>query len=246
MSRARLAKIFKSGVRKMHNCRKVEKQIVDLLFDDTDARFKRRLLAEIEGCAYCLGQYQSLSDTLFVFERTTEAALPPGDYWPGYNATLRARLNAPVQAIHEEKAVRAPFWRRLFAARLPVPVPVAAALVVGLIVSSALAFRRVPAGQTSLAPSSPSTASVRIVEIPVAQEKIVTRVVYVEKKQSAERVQRQLLPAVAGTNETTDSTIAGHKTEEETGFFTRANLKGFQPADDMKIRVLKRNNTNDK
>jgi hypothetical protein len=246
MSRAPLAKIFKLGVRKMHNCRKVEKQIVDLLFDGTDAGLKRRLLREIEGCAYCLGQYQSLSDTLLVFERTTKAALPPEGYWPGYNATLRARLSAPVQAIHEEKAVRAPFWQRLFAARLPIPVPVAAALVVGLIVSSALAFRRAPVSQTSLAQSSSSTAPVRVVEVPVAQEKIVTRVVYVEKKQAAERSQRPLLPAVARTGEISDSIVAGSKPEEETGFFTRANLKGFQPADEMKIRVLKRNNTNDK
>lgn len=230
----------------MHHCRKVEKQLVDLLFDGADASVKRRLLTEIEGCEYCLGQYQSLSDTLFVFDRTTKAAQPPESYWPRYNATLRARLHASLEAPLEEKAARAPFWRRLLTARLPVPVPIAAALLIALVVSSALALMRAPVQQTSPALSSPSTASVRILEVPVAQEKIVTRVVYVERKQTAERSARQLLPAVASTNATTDSTVAGHKTEEETGFFTRANLKGFQPADDMKIRVLKRNTTNDK
>ncbi|MBD0326020.1 MAG: hypothetical protein ICV68_06305 [Pyrinomonadaceae bacterium] len=230
----------------MHNCRKVEKQLVDLLFDSADAAQKRRLLTEIGGCAYCMGQYQSLSDTLFVFERTMKTALPPESYWPRYNETLRARLHAPVEAPLEEKPAHASLWRRMLAARLPIPVPVAAALVIGLVVSSVLALRRAPVSQTSLTPSSPSTAAVRIVEVPVVQKKVVTRVVYVEKKQAAERGQRALLPAVARTGGMTDSNAAGHKTEEETRFFTRANLKGFQPADDMNIRVLKRNNTNDK
>ncbi len=231
----------------MHNCRKVENQLVDLLFENTDAASQRRLLTEIGDCASCLGQYQSLSDTLFVFERTAKSALPPESYWPRYNETLRHRLHAPPATSPAEKPLRAPFWQRLLTARLPIPVPVAAALVVALVISSALAFKRTPTQQTSPAQSSPSTATVRIVEVPFAQEKIVTRIVYVEKKQAAERVSRPPLPAVARGDEKRDSTIASSsRAEEETGFFTRANLKGFQPADEMKIRVLKRNNTNDK
>jgi hypothetical protein len=230
----------------MHNCRKVENQLVELLFEHTDAAAKRRLLTEIEDCANCMGQYQSLSDTLFVYERTTKSALPPENYWPHYHATLRQRLHAPVATPRAGKPLRASFWQRLLTARLPIPVPVAALLVVALVISSALAFKRAPAQQTSPAQSPPSTASVRIVEVPFAQEKIVTRIVYVEKKQAAERASRPLLPAVARAGEMSDSTVASSKAEEETGFFTRANLKGFQPTDQMKIRVLKRNNTNDK
>jgi hypothetical protein len=231
----------------MHNCRKVERELVDLVFDDIDMDGKRRLLTEIEGCANCSDEYHSLSDTLFVFERTAEAALPPESYWPPYNATLRARLHAPVPANNGQTPARPLFWRRWLAAKFQVPVPVAVALVVGLVISSALAFRRVPARQTTLAPSPPAAESVRLLEVPFVQEKIVTRNVYVEKKRSGERgLLRPLLPAVASAREMLKTTIAGNEGGEDAGFFTRANLKGFQPADDMKIRVLKRNNTNDK
>jgi hypothetical protein len=227
----------------MHNCRRIENQLVNLLFDEMDAAFKRRLLREIKSCASCHGHYQSLSETLFVFERAAAAALPPASYWPRYNATLRDRLRAPAPVAGEEKAAHASLWRRLLAARLPVPVPVAAALVMGLIISSALALRRAP--QTQLALPQPPIESVRFVEVPVVRDRLVTRVVYVEKKRTGEREARAA--AAARRSEVNDAAaVADSKPEEETGFFTRANLKGFQPADDMKFRVIKRNNPNDK
>lgn len=229
----------------MHNCRKVEHKLVDLIFDEIDAEDKRRLLTEIRACAHCSGQYHSLSDTLFVVARTTEAALPSENYWSHYNEALRTRLLAPVPETSEARTSPVPFWKRLLAAKLPIPVPVAATLVVGLIVSSALAFRRAPIEQPN-APSPATVESVKIVEVPVVQEKIVTRTVYVERKRVAECASRAPLPAVARANELNNAAIAHNNSEEETGFFTRANLKGFQPADDMKIRVIKRNNTNDK
>lgn len=231
----------------MHNCRKVEKQLVDLVFDDMDADGKRRLLTEIKGCANCSDQYHSLSDTLFIFERTAEAARPHEDYWPRYNTTLRERLrSAPVQTTVERKPARVPFWQRLLAAKFQVPAPVAAALVVALVISSALALRSRPVAQTMLAPSSHTVESVRLVQVPFAQEKIVTRTIYVEKKRDEERALRPLLPTVASARDVLETNIAGGRHEDDTGFVTRANLKGFQPADDMKIRVLKRNNENDK
>ncbi|HEX8921080.1 MAG TPA: hypothetical protein VF766_06360, partial [Pyrinomonadaceae bacterium] len=78
------------------------------------------------------------------------------------------------------------------------------------------------------------------------QERVVTRTVYVEKKREGQRGTRSALSAIARAKEINEATVAQSKHEEDTGFFTSANLKGFQPADDMKIRVLKRNTTNDK
>lgn len=230
----------------MHNCRRIESQLVDLIFNDLSAEHKLRLLTEIESCASCTGQYLSFSETLVVFEQTTEACLPPESYWPRYNETLRNRLHAPAQAPIEVKAAHAPFWRRLLAARLPIPVPIAAALVIGLIVSSALALKSASTTQTIATPATP-IESVKIVEVPVVQEKIVTRTIYVEKKRTAERSTRQQSsPALARTAEMNNATAIHSNPAEETGFFTRANLKGFQPADEMKIRVIKRNNTDEK
>jgi hypothetical protein len=227
----------------MHSCRRTESQFVDLLFDETDAARKQRLLTEIESCPNCLGQYQSLSDSLLIFERTADTATPPEAYWPLYNATLRARLHEPAQATGAEISTRAPFWKRLLTAQLHVPVPVAAALVVGLIISSALALTRAPL--PTAAPPLP-VASVKFVEVPVLQERIVTRTVYVERKRPTMRWLRAAEPVVARAGVVKEVTTTDSQSEEETGFFTRANLKGFQPADEMRIRVIKRNNTDEK
>jgi hypothetical protein len=231
----------------MHNCRRIESQFVDLLFDDIEAERKRSLLREIDLCANCASQYQSLSDTLFVFERTTEAAQPDENYWPRYNAALRNRLDTPVAATSEKNDSLAFFWHRLWAAKLRIPAPVAAALLVAFVVSSALALLRAPRAETNSAAPEPPASSVRIIEVPVVREKIITRTVYVEKKHAMPaRESQAVMPAVAQTNETNDPALVHSKPEEETGFFTRANLKGFQPADEMKIRVIKRNTTDEK
>ena len=229
----------------MHNCRRTESQFADLLFDELDGAHKLRLLTEIETCASCMGHYLSFSETLSVFDRTAEASLPPESYWPRYNAALRRRLHAPAQTPIEEKHSRLPFWKRLLTARLPLPAPIAAALVVALIITSALALRRTPTTQAA-APSLPPIETVRIVEVPVVREKIVTRTVYVERKRAAERVTRSPSLVAARENQINDSTLPGSEHEDEAGFFTRANLKGFQPADDMKLRVIKRNHTDEK
>lgn len=230
----------------MHNCRRMEGQFVDLLFDEIDTERQFRLLKEIENCAHCLGQYHSLSDTLFIVGRTTTAATvnAPESYWPRYNASLRERLLAPAPVASIERSVRGSFWKRLLTTRLPVPVPVVAAIAIGLILSSALALKRSPVSQTMSAPAPPS--SVKIIEVPTVQERIVTRTVYVERKQAKERAPEASLPDVTATSGSGDEAVADDKHKDDAGFFTRANLKGFQPAEDMKIRVLKRNNTDDK
>lgn len=222
----------------------MEKQFVDLLFGEINAERRVNLLTEIEGCADCMGQYQSLSDTLFIAEHTTAAAAvpPPEDYWPRYNASLRERLLAPADVASN---ARASFWKRLLTANVPVPVPVAAALFIGLVLSSALAFRRAPAAQTMAAPAATSL-SIKIIEVPIVQEKFVTRTVYVEKRVATETVQEEPLADVAGASGNGETIVADNKHKEETGFFTRANLKGFQPPEEMKIRVIRRNNTDDK
>lgn len=231
----------------MHNCRRIESQFVDLLFDDIEPERKRRLLREIDLCANCAGQYQSLSDTLFVFERTAEAAEPNENYWPRYNAALHSRLLEPVATESEKSGSRAFFWHRLWAAKLRIPVPVAAALLIAFVMSSAFALMRATSAETNAASPAPPASSVRIIEVPFVQEKIVTRTVYVEKKRTTPaRSFQETMAADAQTGETNDPALVHSKPEDETGFFTRANLKGFQPADEMKIRVIKRNNTDEK
>ena len=97
---------------------------------------------------------------------------------PARDALARSRLLADFRA-----SVRpAPLWRRALTTQVRVPLPVAAcaALVLlgSLYVLGARATRSVePSARTEAQP-----AAVRVVEVPVVQERVVTRTVYVEKK----------------------------------------------------------------
>ena len=48
----------------MHDCRTLEKKLVDLVFDELNADEKLRLLAEVETCADCQSEYRSMTCSL--------------------------------------------------------------------------------------------------------------------------------------------------------------------------------------
>jgi hypothetical protein len=218
----------------------MQNRLVDLIFDELQADEKLRLLAEVETCAVCLGEYRSMTGTLLVFDNAAEAALPDESYWPEHRAALSERLEeiAPGRAHAPQ---RDPLWKRIFAARLPVPVPVAAAITLALLASSVLALR--PSTRDVAAPTQPPTATMAaaatptIIEVPVIRERVVTRTVYVVKKL---REKMEASPALPSETALTANN-AGRESGQG-GLFTRANLTDFQPPDELKIRIVKRNN----
>ncbi|MET0625714.1 MAG: hypothetical protein ABW250_22455 [Pyrinomonadaceae bacterium] len=177
-------------------------------------------------------------------------APPPSD---GARARLLADFRATVRP--------APLWRRAFAAQVRVPLPVAACAVVALLLSP-LAFGARPWSKnapSSVSASENATAErVRVVEVPVIQERVVTRTVYVEKKERGRERGVSSQPDASARPETPETasikTSAAAKTsdtsarDEQTpssadasaGFFSRVNMEDFQPADEVKIRVVKR------
>lgn len=223
----------------MHDCREVESKLIDLVFDELEADEKLRLLGETESCASCLNARRSMTGTLVVFDRAIEAASPDENYWQGYDERLRRKL-CSLNAIAPEN--RAPFWKRIFAASLPVPVPVAAVIIIALLVSSVLALRRSnpdAAKPTQAIASSALTSSapIKIIEVPVVSEKVVTRIVYVERKGSEKNEVRRPPTLIAQSK---PSASARHAGEEQSGFITRANLAGFEPTSEVKIRMIRR------
>src|SRR6516162_8391138 len=76
----------------MHDCVKTRERLVDLVFDELAPEARRRPILELEGCRDCLAQYQSMIETLRVFDQAVETAMPEEGYWPGYEARLRERL----------------------------------------------------------------------------------------------------------------------------------------------------------
>ncbi|HEX8352963.1 MAG TPA: hypothetical protein VF611_08695, partial [Pyrinomonadaceae bacterium] len=101
---------------------------------------------------------------------------------PAQSAAARGRLLADFRS----SVRREPLWRRALTAQVRVPLPVAACAALALLLSP-LAFGARPwvraAPQAAGAEAAPV---VRVVEVPVVRERVVTRTVYVEKKERGE------------------------------------------------------------
>lgn len=228
----------------MHDCRTMQNRLVDLIFDELQADEKLRLLAEVETCTGCLGEYRSMTGTLLVFDSAAEAALPDESYWPEHRAALRERLEEVLPA-RAHAPQRDSLWKRIFAARLPVPVPVAAVITLALLASSVLALRPSKAvvaapTQPQIATNAPVATPPTVIEVPVVRERVVTRIVYVVKRVGEKK---EALPA--GRNEMALTATNAGRESGQGGLFTRANLTDFQPPDELKIRIVKRSNDED-
>jgi hypothetical protein len=228
----------------MHDCRKLENSLVDLVFDELGADEKQYLLAEMESCAGCLSEYRSMTETLLVFDQSIEASLPDERYWPQHRAALRQRLETYALPA---KTKRDSLWKRLLMAKLPVPVPVAVIIAIMLLTSSVIALRQSKVEVIAAAPQalSATKATPEIIEVPVIREKVVTRTVYVEK--SARENNRTLRQSVVAPRDEYSLTARNSAKENGQGnFFTHVNLTDFQPPDEIKIRIIKRSNTDEK
>jgi hypothetical protein len=190
---------------------------------------------------------------------------------PEPSAGARERLLAEFRA----GVVRAPFWRRALSAELRVPLPVAACTALALLAAFFVLVARTQTPAQSAATQSTNAAvrttdapAVKIVELPIERERVVTRIVYVEK--NSPRAEAQQLSAQQSTSTrqrgtTTRETVAqsgsnggaaravrtafdsgSRSADEPTSYFTRVDMADFQPADEMKIRIVKRGKADEK
>src|SRR5829696_8194277 len=99
--------------------------------------------------------------------------VPPRD--AGARSRLLADFRASVRPV--------PLWRRALTAQVRVPLPVAACAALVLLGSLYVHGARSTVGvEPSAARTEARPAAARVVEVPVVQERVVTRTVYVEKK----------------------------------------------------------------
>lgn len=190
---------------------------------------------------------------------------------PAQTAGARGRLLAEFR----ENSVRVPLWRRALSAELRVPLPVAACAVVALFASLfALAVRTQTPAQvtTQSTPSDVRTTdapAVKIVELPVERERVVTRFVYVEKNaRLAASQQNEAAPTTTPTQRSVTAARAAlaqpdsnrehanrvrtaidssaQSAAEPTSYFTRVDMADFQPAEKMELRIVKRGKTDEK
>jgi len=246
----------------MHNCRRTQNSLNDLIFDELPADQIPRILAEIKTCDECKHQYTSLIETLALFDEAASAALPKNEgYWLHYDERLRSQLNdsSALQSQTTEKAQHrgASFWRRALYMRVQIPVPVlAAVLVIAASLGSLLLLRSPAAAQQG----DDSTANMRarnvgapagsndsflekpakIIEVPVVQERIVTRVVYVNRRPLPERKNNAARSNNGfALNELEQQRLARATAGLPRAPLTRQSLAGFQPTNEVKLTVIK-------
>ena len=235
----------------MHNCKETRELFTELLLDGIDFRSDQAISAELSRCAECRSEFETLSATLRMTNRVSELATPAEDYWPAYHSKLRQRLvNAQTPTTSRAKAQRhkdelGPLFEplrpgagnllvRLLKTSVPVPLPLAFALIV---VAALLVPFAIRAARKDVQPSN--TTIVRVpVEVPVVQEKIVTHVVYRDRR-TVVRVTKRATEASRA-----ESTLA--KSQKSRTEAVPPSFAGFKPSDEVKLTVIKGGVPNEK
>lgn len=217
----------------MHDCRKTKEQITELVLDGTDDRADEVLSAELRACRDCRAEFEALSATLRITTRLKETAVPAESYWPGYHARLRQKLtNANVSSAHTSR--RDSWLIQFFRSSVPVPLPVATALIIACSILVPIAIR------TARRPITQAPTIVQVpVEVPVIQEKVVTRVVYRERRSPPGNSQQVINNA---------ANIGGPfaRSQKPRTEDMPASLIGFKPTEEVKLTVIKGGSANEK
>jgi hypothetical protein len=221
----------------MHNCKATRKLLIEQALDQIPSDQSQSLLAELERCPACSEELASLRSVLRVADQAMESALPAESFWSGYHARLRQSLERDSSLASRPRTETGALillrnlLPRLATASVRVPVPVVAIVIVLFALSIVFAMRSRP---QPIAEPLTGTSSVvtKTVEVPVIQERTVTRVVYrdiyrptTRDTARLEKIARSAAKATNRQNETTDS--------------TPISLVGFKPTSDPKLTIIK-------
>jgi len=210
----------------MHDCVKTKELFTELLLDHPDRGPDEMLSADLHQCEACRAEFAAMKATLRVTTRLRDTVAPAESYWTGYHARLRNNLTSTYQT-------KRPSWLlRLLKSSVPIPAPVAAALVVAGVILIPLVIKasRRPVVEV------PSPVVVRV-EVPKIQEKIVTQIVYRERRASSRTTTR-------ANNDPGVSDAFARSQEPSTEI--PATLTGFKPTDEIKLTVIKGGTPNEK
>lgn len=215
----------------MHNCTETKERLTELVLDGRTTEISA---AELNACAECRAEFDALNMTLRLTSRLSETAAPAESYWSGYHARLREKLATTPNPSHAEKQRRKEKLGPLFETMrlcvrttVRVPLPLALAVIIACLALGVFAFRsraETPVAQPPLIVHVP-------VEVPVEKEKVVTRVVYRDRRSSSRNSRRAINDAQ------TESTFA--KSRKPSTDEIPASLNGFKPTDEIKLTVIK-------
>jgi len=204
----------------MHNCRQSKEELIEIALRGWTAPPD-----ELSACPRCREELAALRSVIQCTDEAMQLAKPREDFWPGYQLRLRQRLETeselPIKSSPNLSAPATSKWRRLLTASVPIPVPLACAVLAFVVFALGFIWQ---ARAARGAPPSPGPASVvtRTVEVPVVQERVVTRVVYRDRRiASPQLAQKPRSPQREGS-----ASIA-------------EGLAGFTPAHEPKLTIIK-------
>jgi hypothetical protein len=205
----------------MHNCKDSKEALMEAALQG-----RIPIPDEFVDCPRCREEFDSLRGTIQMTAVALQLVQPRENFWVGYEARLRRRL-----ANDEPRASRSPLrtfasvLRGLATSSVPVPAPLALAIF-GLVVFSTFFGLRTRTISNDTPAETPPTI-VRTIQVPLIQEKQVTRVVYRDR-----RAAKQTARATWGR----DSAIAATRRGETP---PTQSLAGFTPVPEARLTLIK-------
>jgi hypothetical protein len=222
----------------MHNCNSTRKSLTDLALNEISASQKESVLIELKACADCREEFAAIRETLRVSERALALASPDESFWTGYHERLAQRLARPAAPLAPAASSgTSRFWQLVKAiatASVRVPAPVAAGLLALFFGAGILlADRWKPPAGTKNSPEP----QVITQTITVPQEKVVTRVVYVERNRNRSRTRQAELKGTEPTQDRVANSSAAPT--QDTPDPAAMSLVGFKPTDQVQLKIMK-------
>ena len=223
----------------MHNCKAIRSRLIEQALDNSLSG-QAGLPVDLEGCPTCREEFASLRSVLRVADEAMRSTQPEESFWSGYHMRLSQLVKNGSTAVTPMRSGQlqpgfTSWMRKLVTASVPVPVPLAAVLLVLVGGSLLFAMNSRRSARAEFVPGSPSVVT-KIVEVPVIQERTVTRVVYRERNSGTSRG-RALSPA-----QSADSAAVARRSSAESPI----SLVGFKPANEVKLTIIKGSDRDEK
>ncbi len=230
------------------DCEKVSLLIEEFHDGELNGDLKNLVERHIAGCFSCHSEFERVTELDKLLEKSS-VPVPSAIF---DQKLMRAFKQKRVRNLESDSS-----WRQIFLGSVSIPKPIlgAAAILMMLAVVGANLIGRnatrdafdVAANSPIINASSPAieaavqtkfveVPATKIVEVPAIKERVVERIVYVDRPRDSNKRNEN-----AEQNGFTQNTSAA-----KSRYFVATSLKGFQPLPEIKTEIIKEENTNEK
>ncbi len=239
-------------------CNEVEKQIDSFIDDELSPPLAGKVEFHLKECRACQETFESLQILRQMLGK--DISVPA-------SGKLDGRVMKAFSRHHETKQNKN--WRNIVFGQIVIPKPAFALALLLLAIFTGLAFQLGKMAATDIqsetfitatANQPPQTSEpnlfsksakefedkipdapiIKYIEVPVVKEKIVTRIVYVNKQPGKENGIK------AGSAKSKPDNFALNSSVNENRYATQINLKEFQPVGEMKAKIIRKDENYEK